>query len=232
MIAEKLKKVNGLTVVPDRNIIITPGSDSGLFFAMLPFIHEGDEVMIVDNNEDVINELSPHFTGAYIGDCTNEDVLRSFDVGSFDACFVCLGDNNVLDSLQITSLLKELGARKVFSKADDDVQAKFLLRNGADEIIYPELEVASNIAVSESSDSIFDCIRLTADYSIYELAPMKRWLGRSLKELNFRVKYNLTVIAAMRDGVVRPNLSPDYLFKEEEHLLVLGRIEDIRKVVR
>ena len=120
----------------------------------------------------------------------------------------------------------------MFSKADDDVQAKFLLRNGADEVIYPELEVAVSLAVSESSDSIFDCIRLTADYSIYELQPLPRWVGKSLKELNFRVKCNLTVIAAIRDGVIRPNLSPDYTFREDEHLLVLGRIEDIHRVIR
>ena len=190
------------------------------------------EVMVADQVSETLEDLLPLVVSAKVGDCTNEEVLRSFDIPSFDACFVCLGDSNVLGSLQITSLLKELGAKKVFSKADDDVQAKFLLRNGADEVIYPELEVAVSLAVSESSDSIFDCIRLTADYSIYELQPLPRWVGKSLKELNFRVKYNLTVIAAIRDGVIRPNLSPDYTFREEEHLLVLGRIEDIHRVIR
>ena len=190
------------------------------------------EVMVVDRVSETLEDVLPLVVSAKVGDCTNEEVLRSFSVESFDACFVCLGDSNVLGSLQITSLLKELGAKKVFSKADDDVQAKFLLRNGADEVIYPEQEVAVSLAVSESSDSIFDCIHLTADYSIYELQPMDRWLGKSLKELNFRVKYHLTIIAAMRDGVIRPNLSPDYVFKADEHLLVLGRIEDIRKVIR
>lgn len=190
------------------------------------------EVMVADQVSETLEDLLPLVVSAKVGDCTNEEVLRSFDIPSFDACFVCLGDSNILGSLQITSLLKELGARKVFSKADDDVQAKFLLRNGADEVIYPELEVAVSLAVSESSDSIFDCIRLTADYSIYELQPLPRWVGKSLKELNFRVKYNLTVIAAIRDGVIRPNLSPDYTFREEEHLLVLGRIEDIHRVIR
>ena len=190
------------------------------------------EVMVADQVSDTLEDLLPLVVSAKVGDCTNEEVLRSFDIPSFDACFVCLGDSNVLGSLQITSLLKELGAKKVFSKADDDVQAKFLLRNGADHVIYPEQEVAVNLAISESSDSIFDCISLTDEYSIYELQPMDRWIGKSLKELNFRVKYNLTVIAAMRDGIIRPNLSPDYTFKTDEHLLVLGRIEDIRKVVR
>ena len=167
------------------------------------------EVMVADQVSETLEDLLPLVVSAKVGDCTNEEVLRSFDIPSFDACFVCLGDSNILGSLQITSLLKELGAKKVFSKADDDVQAKFLLRNGADEVIYPELEVAVSLAVSESSDSIFDCIRLTADYSIYELQPLPRWVGKSLKELNFRVKCNLTVIAAIRDGVIRPNLSPD-----------------------
>ena len=190
------------------------------------------EVMVADQVSETLEDLLPLVVSAKVGDCTNEEVLRSFDIPSFDACFVCLGDSNILGSLQITSLLKELGAKKVFSKADDDVQAKFLLRNGADEVIYPELEVAVSLAVSESSDSIFDCIRLTADYSIYELQPLPRWVGKSLKELNFRVKYNLTVIAAIREGVIRPNLSPDYTFREDEHLLVLGRIEDIHRVIR
>ena len=190
------------------------------------------EVMVADQVSETLEDLLPLVVSAKVGDCTNEEVLRSFDIPSFDACFVCLGDSNILGSLQITSLLKELGAKKVFSKADDDVQAKFLLRNGADEVIYPELEVAVSLAVSESSDSIFDCIRLTADYSIYELQPLPRWVGNSLKQLNFRVKYNLTVIAAIRDGVIRPNLSPDYTFREDEHLLVLGRIEDIHRVIR
>ena len=190
------------------------------------------EVMVADQVSDTLEDLLPLVVSAKVGDCTNEEVLRSFDIPSFDACFVCLGDSNVLGSLQITSLLKELGAKKVFSKAEDDIQAKFLLRNGADEIIYPELEVATSIAVSESSDSIFDCIRLSADYSIYELEPLERWLGKSLRELNFRAKYDLTVIAAVKGETIRPNLGPNYVFRAEEHLLVLGRIEDIRKVIR
>ena len=190
------------------------------------------EVMVVDQAGETLEDVLPLVVSAKVGDCTNEEVLRSFSVESFDACFVCLGDSNVLSSLQITSLLKELGAKKVFSKADDDVQAKFLLRNGADHVIYPEREAAVRLAISESSDSIFDCIYLTSEYSIYELEPMKRWLGKSLRELDFRAKYNLTVIAAVKEGVIRPNLSPDYAFQEGEHLLVLGRREDIQKVIR
>lgn len=189
------------------------------------------EIMIVDKSAEALEDMLPHVISAKVGDCTNEEVLRSFSVDNFDVCFVCLG-SNVLASLQITSLLKELGAKWVFSKADDDMQAKFLLRNGADEIIYPELDISTSLAVRVSSDNIFDCIKLSGDYSIYELQPLKRWLGKSLKELNFRVKYNMTVIAYMKDERIFPNLHPDYTFKEEEHLLVLGRSEDIQRIIR
>lgn len=189
------------------------------------------EIMIVDKSAEALEDMLPHVISAKVGDCTNEEVLRSFSVDNFDVCFVCLG-SNVLASLQITSLLKELGAKWVFSKADDDMQAKFLLRNGADEIIYPELDISTSLAVRVSSDNIFDCIKLSGDYSIYELQPLKRWLGKSLKELNFRVKYNMTVIGVIKDDVIRPNLHPDYTFKEDEHLLVLGRSEDIQRIIR
>ena len=113
------------------------------------------ELMVADVQSEMLEDILPYVVSAKIADCTNEEVLRSFDIPSFDACFVCIG-GNFQNSLEITSLLKELGAKKVFSKANEDIQAKFLRRNGADEVIYPELDAAARIAVSESSDSIFD----------------------------------------------------------------------------
>ena len=188
------------------------------------------EIMIVDKCSEALEDMLPYVVSARVGDCTVEEVLRSFSVDTFDACFVCLG-SNVLSGLQITSLLKELGAKKVFSKADEDMQAKFLRRNGADEIIYPELDVATRIAISESNDSVFDCVRLTDETSIFEVEPLPRWIGKTLKDLNFRAKYNMTVIAAKEGEVVRPNLRPDYAFREGQHLLVLGSGEDLEKLI-
>ena len=191
----------------------------------------GNQIMIVDEVEENLEEMLPYVVSAKIGDCTNESVLRSLGIDNFDICVICIG-TNFQSSLEITSMVKELGGRYVVSKANRDIHAKFLLRNGADEVIYPDRDIAEKIAVRYSANHVFDYIELTDEYSIYELQPMDRWIGKSLKELNFRVKYNLTVIAAMRDGIIRPNLSPDYTFKADEHLLVLGRMEDIRKVVR
>ena len=121
------------------------------------------EIMIADSRPEVLEDLLPYVVSAKIGDCANEEVLRTFDIPSFDACFVCIG-GNFQYSLEITSLLKDLGAKKVFSKADEDIQAKFLRRIGADVVIYPERDAAASIAVSESCDSIFDCIQLSGEF--------------------------------------------------------------------
>lgn len=190
------------------------------------------EVMVVDQDRDTLDDLIPLGVVARAGDCTREEVLRSFDIESFDACFVCVGDDNVLASLQITDLLKSLGGKKVFSKADNDVQAKFLARSGADLVIYPEKDVAYTLAVSESSDKIYDCIHVTDDLYIYELEPMAEWIGKSLLQLNFRAQYNLTVIGIKRQGTMISNLKPDRPFHRDEHLMVLGKIEDLQRVIR
>ena len=190
------------------------------------------EVMIVDQDREALEDLLPLGPVAKAGDCTKEEVLYSFDIKKFDACFVCLGGSNVLGSLQITDLLKSLGAKKVFSKADDDVQAKFLRRSGADYVIYPEKDVAYTLAVSESSDKIFDCIRVTDDLYIYELEPREEWIGKSLLELNFRARYSLTVIGIKRNGKMISNLKPDRPFHTGEHLMVLGQIGDIQPIIR
>lgn len=188
------------------------------------------ELMIVDSRPEALEDLLPYVVSAKIADCSNEEVLRSFDIPSFDACFVCIG-GNFQYSLEVTSLLKDLGAKKIFSKADEDIQAKFLRRIGADEVIYPELDAAASIAVSESNDSIFDCIALSGEFSVYEIEPNEKWLGKTIRELNFRNTYNLNILGAVQDGKINDMPSIDYVFKRGEHLLVMGRDADIRKAV-
>ena len=120
----------------------------------------GNQVMIVDEKEENLEELLPYVVSAKIGDCTNEAVLRSLGISNFDLCFVCIG-TNFQSSLEITSLVKELGGRHVVSKANRDIHAKFLLRNGADEVIYPDRDIAEKLAVRYSANHVFDYIELT-----------------------------------------------------------------------
>ena len=145
----------------------------------------GNEVMIVDTNQAVMEDLIPFVTSAKIGDCTSPDVLKSLGVGNFDLCFVCIG-TNFQSSLEITSQLKDMGAKYVVSKANRDIHAKFLLRNGADEVIYPDRDIAENLAVRYSANHVFDYIELTDEFSIYEIPPLGKWVGKSLKDLDLR----------------------------------------------
>ena len=188
------------------------------------------EVMVVDRDPKPLEDLLHLVTSAKIADCVNIETLRSFDIPSFDACFVCVG-RNFQYSLEITSLLKELGAKKVFSKADEDIQAKFLLRIGADQVIYPEKDSAKRLAIAESSDSIFDCMPLTEDFGIYEITVPKKWVGKTVVKLDVRRAYNLSVLALKTGEKLRPLPPVDHAFNEAEHLMVLGRDKDIRRVI-
>ena len=188
------------------------------------------DIMIVDRHEERLEDLLPYVVSAKVGDCTNIEVLRSFGIPEFDACFVCIG-SKFQDSLEVTSLLKELGAKKVYSKAGQDLQAKFLLRVGADEVIYPELDAAERIAISESSDNIFNCIELAGEHRIFEISTRKSWIGKSIRDLSFRSKYNLSILAIQSGSDLNVLPSPDYVFRAEDHPLVLGHINDIEKVI-
>ncbi len=186
----------------------------------------GNDVMIVDKDETIINELAPHFTNALIGNCTNEGVLRSLGINNFDICFVTIG-NDFQSSLEVTSRLKELGAKHVISKAEREIQAKFLLRNGADEIVYPERDVATKLATKCNTHNIFDFIELTNEYAIFEIAIPGKWANHSLRDLNVRKEYGVNVLAVKKGTVLNPAPDPSYLFCRDDHVVVLGNSNDI-----
>ena len=185
------------------------------------------EVMAVDINEERINEILPHVTNARIGDSTNEEFLRSLGVRDYDVCIVALG-GLFQSSLETTSLLKELGAKKVISRATNDVQMKFLLRNGADEVVYPEKQMALRIATRYASDSILDFIHLDNSYSIYEMKVPKEWYGKTLTQIDSRKKYRINVLTIKRNQQVFIP-SPDTEIKTGDIAFVIGELKDIQK---
>jgi len=191
----------------------------------------GNEVMVVDKDEEKLSELLPLAASAQIGDCTKEEVLRSLGISNFDLCFVCVG-SSFQNSLEITSLLKDLGAKYVISKASRDIHIKFLLRNGADEVIDPEKDIAEKLAVRCSANNIFDYIELTKDISIYEIPPAESWIGKSIKEVNFRAKYHVSILATKVDDKISLLPSADYIFRPDEHLMVIGRHSDVERILR
>lgn len=188
------------------------------------------EIMAVDIDESSINNILPYCTNAQIGDGTNAEFLRSVGVNNFDVCIVSIGDN-FQSSLEITALLKELGASLVISRASNDVQEKFLLRNGADEVVYPEKQSARRLAIKLSSDAILDFIELDAEHSIYEMAMPRDWVGKNLVQLDIRRKYNVNIISLKRQGkLLLPGA--DTTMSEGDVLYVIGDMKDLRKCFR
>lgn len=186
------------------------------------------EVMAIDKQEDRVQEVLPYVTNAQIGDSMNEAFLRSLGVGNYDVCIVAIG-NDFQSSLETTSLLKELGAKMVVSRAARDVHAKFLLRNGADEIVYPEKQLATWTAIRYTSNHIFDYIELANDYAIFEIEVPATWVGRTVGEINIRQKYNINIMALKRNGKLELTITPETRFLKDEALLVLGKNRDIQK---
>ena len=185
------------------------------------------EIMAIDSNEERINTILPFVTNAQIGDSTNADFMSSIGISDFDVCMVTISDS-FQDSLETTALLKDLGAKKVISRAQNDVQEKFLLRNGADETVYPEKQTAIRLATKEASDDILDVLQLDHDLNIYEVRVPKSWNNRTLAELDIRKKHNLNVIAVrIKDQLVLP--MPDMVLNTEDAMLILGNMKDIQK---
>ena len=186
----------------------------------------GVEVMIVDRNEDVINSLAPKYTGALIANCMNVDNLQALDIPSYDACVVAIGDD-FQSSLEITSILKDLGAKHIVSKASTDIQRKFLFRIGADEVIYPIRDIAEKLAVKLNSKRVYDYFELDDENSIMEIEVPDRWVGRKLVDINPRGKYGLNILTFKKGKKIMPAPTATTLFEAGAHMLVFGNTQQI-----
>lgn len=186
------------------------------------------QVMAVDKEDTRVDAVLPFVTNAQIGDATNEDFLSSLGVGNFDVCIVAIGDN-FQNSLEVTSLLKELGARMVVSRAARDVHAKFLLRNGADEIVYPERQLADWVAIRYSADHILDYIELDEGHAIFEISIPEEWIGKTIGQLDIRKKYDINIMALKTNDIMNLKISSDTQLLKGSTMLVLGETKHIQK---
>ena len=189
------------------------------------------QVMAVDRNEQRINSVLPIVTDAQIGDAQSKEFLRSLGVDNYDVCFVCIGDD-FQSSLVVTSNLKELGARKVIARASMEVQRKFLLRNGADDVVYPEKQLAVWTAIRHTSDHVLDYIALDEEYAIYDLSVPPEWSGKTVGGLDIRKRFNLNVLAVREKGKPSVAVNSETQLREEQTILVLGKWKDVQKCFR
>ncbi len=186
------------------------------------------QVMVVDRVEERVDSIMAHVTNAQIGDSTNEDFLRSLGIGNYDLCLVTIGDD-FQSSLETTSLLKELGAKLVVSRASSDVHAKFLLNNGADEIVYPEKQLARWSAVRYSADHIVDYIELDEEFSIFEVTIPQEFVDHTIQELNLRKKYNINILGFRINGKLNMSVKAENVVQKGTSMMVLGKPDDIQR---
>ena len=191
----------------------------------------GHQVMAVDTSEDRINAVLPFVTNAQIGDSTNADFLRTLGIGNYDVCIVTIS-GNFQNSLETTSLLKELGAKCVVSRAERDVQAKFLLRNGADHVVYPEKQVAKWAAIRYSSNHIFDYIEIDDQHAIFEVEVPESWVGRSIGEMDVRRRFGINILGVKRAGKTDVSVTSETVLAKDETILALGEYKAMQKCFR
>ena len=191
----------------------------------------GHQVMAVDSNEERINAVLPFVTNAQIGDSTNEEFLSSLGIRNFDACIVAIGDD-FQSSLETASLLKEMGAKHVVARASRGVQEKFLLRNGADEVVYPEKQLAAWTAIRCTSEHILDYMQLDDDYSIFELEVPADWNGKTVLQLDIRRKHGINVLGIRENGKLNMNITPDTVLSNGKSILILGQQKAVQKCFR
>ena len=189
---------------------------------------QGHQVMAVDDDEEKVNAVLNVVTNAQIGDSTNAEFLKALGVRNFDVCIVAIS-GDFQSSLETTSLLKELGAQLVVSRAERDVQAKFLLRNGADEVLYPEKQLAKWAAVRYGSSHLVDYVELDANNAIMEVPTPENWVGQTVGDLDIRKKYGINLLGIKKNGSVMVNIASGTVLPADGHLLVLGEYRSIKR---
>lgn len=186
----------------------------------------GHEVLAVDEDEDIVQDIADNVTHAVVGDCVDENTLRSLGVRNFDVAVVAIG-GNLQSSILATVILKDMGVKHVVAKAQSELHAKVLLRVGADKIVFPEYDMGVRLANNLSSENILDYIELSSEYSIAEIVVPRGWIGMSLKELNVRAKYGITILACKNESGIHVAPGPDYILEKEDDLVVLGSNDNL-----
>lgn len=181
----------------------------------------GNEVMVVDKDEEKVSRLASEATAALVGDCQDEQVVASLGVKNFDVCFVCVKDDFQC-SLEVTAILKEQGAKYVVARADREKQIRFLKKIGADQVIHTEMDMAHRAAMRFSARNAFEYIELTPKYAVLEMETPKEWEGRTVAQVDVRRRYNVNILGVKNGDEIIPLLDPDYRFARDAHLIIAG----------
>lgn len=193
----------------------------------------GNEVLAIDYDMENVQAVADSVTHAVQTDALDESALKALGITEFDCILVTISEK-VESSILITSMLKGLGVKYVVSKAVTELHAKVLKQVGADKVVFPDKDMAEKLAQNLTATSILDYIDLSDKYSIVEVEAPKTFFGKSLKQLNIRAVYGVNVVAIKKRYSDDINVSPlpDYVFVENDILVVIGTNEDINKLVK
>lgn len=189
----------------------------------------GAEVMVVDDNEEIIQNISDKVTYAVQADATDENAIKALGIRNFDVAIVTIG-SDIQSSILVTLLVKELGVKQIIAKAQTAAHAKVLYKIGANRVVFPEKEMGVRVAKSLVSSNVLDLIDLAPEYSILEITMNDEWIGKSLVEINMRRKYQISVIAIRREDEVDINVEPDRILMKDDVLIVIGNNSDLKKI--
>ena len=213
-----------------KSVLIVGMGRFGCYMAK-KFIEQGDEVLAIEKDAERADSVLSYVRNVHIGDAASEEYMASLGIHNFDLCIVAIGDN-FQAALEITVVMKDLGAKFILARATRDVHKKLLLRNGADYVVYAEREIAERLAVKYGAGNVFDYLELSEEYSIYEIATPTSWYGKTILEKKVRQKYGVSILAAKRDGEFYMMPGADYTFCPHDTLMIMGRNDDLRKLIK
>ncbi|WP_409270291.1 potassium channel family protein [Neobacillus sp. SCS-31] len=188
----------------------------------------GQEVLGVDINEERVEEAQSAVTHAVIADSTDPEALKSIGIRNFDTVIVAIG-NDIQASILTVLLLKELGVKKVIAKAINKLQGQVLDKVGADWVIFPERDMGERVAHMLLSPNVLNFIELSKEYSVEEIKVPASMTNQSLRELDLRARYNLSVIAIRHGRNINISPSPDEIIEEGDVLVVIGGNRDLER---
>lgn len=186
----------------------------------------GEEVMVIDRNDEHIHALADRVTHAVQADATDENALKALGVRNFDVAIVAIG-SDIQSSILVTLMLKELGIAQIVAKAQGEHHAKVLYKIGADRVILPERDMGIRIANSLVSTNFVDFMELAPDYSIAEIKPKDRWLNKSLRDLNLRTRHSVSLMAIKRGVDIVIAIDSDTIILQDDILVFIGHNDDL-----
>ena len=189
----------------------------------------GYDVLAIDQDHQIIQDISNSVTHAVEADATDEEALKTLGVRNFDVAIVSIGDN-LHANILCTLILKELEVPYVIVKAQDNLHGKVLTKVGADRVVYPERDMGERIANNLISSNVLDYLEFAPNYSVVEIMASDTMIGKTLAELGFRNKYDVNVMAIKRGQSLNMTPGGNDKILEDDTLIVMGKNENLDKV--